>query len=85
MATNILTTGTSELPSSDVTLTASDRATLIYKGAEGGVIFIQTKDDLGAYKDFQQLKSNGRPVVVDGPCTFRVRRVAGVSCGVSRG
>lgn len=85
MATNLLTIDTTAAASSDVTLAAGDSAVLIYKGAEGGVIFIQTKDDLGAYKDFQQLKSNGRPLVIDGAVTFRVRRVAGIACGVSRG
>lgn len=85
MATNLLTIGSTEQASTDVTLDDGEQATLIYKGAEGGVIFIQTKDDLGAYKDFQQLRSNGRPVVIDGKVIFRVKRFAGVACGVSQG
>lgn len=82
-----MTVGTSSTTSSDVTLTESGKATLGLKPArEGSLVFIDIKDDLNNYTPFKQLGLHNSPLVIDGPCTFRVRRVDnGVSSGVYRG
>lgn len=86
MATNLLTIGTSETPSSPQTLASDERATLIYKGSPGGVIYVERQDDLGTWESFRTLNIMNRPMVIDGAVTFRVRRAPGtVSCGVSLG
>lgn len=92
MATNILTTDTATLNSSEFTLTAGESATLSLKGSgtssppAGTRVFVQIKDDTGAWVDFERLAQRNSPLVINGAGTFRVRRVdTGVSVGVFRG
>lgn len=85
MPTNLLTTNTTAASSADVTLADSERTTLSVKdGKDGAVVYVEIKDDAGTYNKFRQLGYHNSPMVVDGPCVFRVRRLAGAAIGVVR-
>lgn len=85
MPTNLLTTNTTAASSSDVTLADGERATLSIKDEkDGAVVYVEIKNDGGGYREFRQLGRHSSPMVVDGPCTFRVRRLAGPAIGVVR-
>lgn len=94
MATQLLAVGTTAADSADITAAAGTPVTLFLKGSADGpadsaaVCEIKVKDSAGLYHKIGEL--NGREagkacVVIDGPGTFRVSRVAGAACGVDQG
>lgn len=79
-AANVLTTAATANSSSDTTITVDTVFGL--KGAEtGSRVFIELKDDGGAYIPVGALTSE-EPAKILGPGTWRFRRPAGPSCGV---
>lgn len=89
--TNLLTAGTTAANSSDFTLAAGESATILLKDAagprlsQGATVYIDMKDDAGQYFEIDRLNIDKPAVVLTAIGTFRVRRPAGVSVGVSRG
>lgn len=92
MPTNLLSVDAAAANSSDQTVADGSRVTLSLKDSTGTkihgptVVIVQIKDDAGVYFDFKQLGIHNTPLVIDGPCTFRVRRVnTGTPVGVFMG
>lgn len=84
-AANVLTAGTTATSSSDVSPTA-DTVYGLKTTAAGAVIYIDQKDDAGAYHPIGRLEnSENRNSVVLSAGTYRFRRPAGPSCGVYSG
>lgn len=90
--TNLLTTGTTSANSSDFTLAAGESATIALKDATGNTVsggvkvYIDIKDDTGAYFQVDRLGPDKPAVVLSGIGTYRIRRVASsVAVGVFRG
>jgi hypothetical protein len=94
MATQLLAPGTTAADSADITASAGTPVTLFLKGTadgpadSGALCEIKVKDTSGFYHKIGEL--NGRDpgkaaVVIDGPGTYRVSRIAGASCGVDQG
>lgn len=90
MPTNIMTTGTSAVDSSDVVVAAGSTLTVALKDAAGpdlgtGVkVFIQLKDDTGQYFTIARLDRSRASTVLSAG-TYRFSRPAGVSVGVFSG
>jgi hypothetical protein len=91
MPTNILTTGATDAQSSDVTVNAGSQLIVSLKDAagpsiaSGAYVFIEIKDDAGAYFRFGELTPNNPATILSGLATYRFNRPAGVSCGVFSG
>ncbi len=86
MPTNILTTGTSTLDSSEVTVAAGDTLTVALKGlAAGARVIVSLKDDAGAYNPQTEMNESNRSFVIVGAGTYLFSRVGGASCGVFSG
>lgn len=87
MATEILAVGNTEANSSEITLAEGASMIAFIKGASGGEarVGIYLKDDGGAFEKIAELNSNYRPaLLVNGPGVYRLTRVSGSACGVSR-
>ena len=84
-ATELLAVGSTAASSSDFTLAVGEAATIALKGFGDPLptIVVELKTDDAAYLRFAVVKR--QPVLVSGPGTFRVSRLAGASGGASRG
>lgn len=84
MPTNILTTGTTALDSSDVVVAASTPLTVGLKGSFDSTsrVVISLKDDGGAYIPVEELTQSKAALLIAAPGTYRFTRIAGGSCGV---
>ena len=80
-AASILTTGSTSASSSDITLTAAFTLVALKAAASDAVVFVEAKDDGGAYVVIDRLTS-GRVSMMLPPGIYRFRRPAGISCGV---
>lgn len=79
-AANVLTAGTTAASSSDTTVT-SDTLFGLKGTGEAVQVFIEVKDDAGAYHLIGQLTSE-QPASILAAGTYRFRRPAGPNCGV---
>lgn len=92
MPTSIITTGTTDDVSADITLAAGTPTTISLRDAAGPVLdsqcraVIQVKTSDGQYMsaDGGMLTGVAPQKVIDGPGTFRVQKFAGPSFGVDR-
>lgn len=88
MPTNILTPGTTDTDSADVTVAAGSTLTVSLKDAAGpiipggGRIDILLKDDSGQYFLVDTLDGSKPAVIINGAGIYRFSRKAGTSCGV---
>ena len=84
-AANVLTTGSTAASSSDIAVTTETAFGL--KGETGmeSYVYIELKDELGAYKIVGSLTSHAPATVISAPGTYRFTRRAGATCGVFSG
>lgn len=82
-AAELIATAATAASSSDQTVAAGATLVLAVKGADDRALaIIELKDDGGAYIPIRNLSRQEPAWQVVGPATYRVRRVAGGSCGV---
>ena len=82
-AAELIATATTAANSSDQTLASGATLVLGVKAADDRALaIIELKDDTGAYIPIRNLTRQEPAWQVSGPATYRVRRVAGGSCGV---
>lgn len=81
-AAELLATGTSALSTSDQTVASGSTLVLGVKGADDRALAIIELYDGAAYIPIRNLTRQEPAWQVVGPATYRVRRVAGGSCGV---
>lgn len=85
-ATNLIATGTTAATSSNIVLADGASALLALKAPiQGAVVHIDLLDDEAAFNSIGRLTGSEPAKLVSGPGTFRVRRIAGASCGVFSG
>lgn len=88
MATELIATGSTAANSSDVVIADGASLTVGLKGQTGpnARVIIKLKDDGGAYNNIGgaggELTSDRPSVVLAGPGTYRLSRIAGATCGV---
>jgi hypothetical protein len=84
-ATELIAVGATAANSADFTLASGEQATVGLFGFTTLLpsVKVEIKDSAGEYQSFAVVKR--APVVVNGPGTFRARRLAGASGGVFRG
>lgn len=86
MATQLLAVNTTAASSSDIVIADGESVTVCLKGfTTHSRVNISLKDDGGAYVDVGVLQAGAPALVISGPGTYRVTRVAGAACGVFSG
>lgn len=77
--------------SADQVVAAGSSLTVALKDAAGpdvggdATVWVELKDDAGQYFTVDTLSWQKPAIVISGPGTYRVRRKAGVACGVFSG
>lgn len=85
-AANLIANGTTAATSSDIVL--ADGASILISlkaAADGAEVHIELKDDAGNYNSVGRILASDPAKKVEGPGTYRARRIAGASCGVFSG
>jgi hypothetical protein len=91
MASELISTGTTDATSADITVAAGTPVTLFLKDAAGPLVdtqaraVIQQKTSASDYFTVGELSGLNRAIVIDGLGTFRVQKFAGPSFGVEQG
>ena len=85
MGTQILATGSTAASSADVVVT--DALAVALKGEVGmeSFVYIELKDDAGAYNVVGSLTSHSPATIIVTAGTYRFTRRAGATCGVFSG
>lgn len=86
MATELLATADTDATSADITVGADTPVTVCIKESSPNArISIELKDDDDNYNIVGSLRPNQPAMVISGPGVYRLRRVAGNSCGAFSG
>jgi len=75
----IIASGTTDQSSADIVVAAGAQATISLfwtTQPRSCNVKIDIKGSNGSYMEFQSMNQNSQPLVIDGPGTFRVRRLA---------
>lgn len=89
--TQLLAVGTTATDSGDLVVAAGSPVTVALndaagvKVAAGAKVLVLLKDPAGEYFKVGALGTEIPALVIDGPGTYKFRRLAGVSCGVFSG
>lgn len=86
MATQLIAAGSTAANSSDIVIADGESVTVALKGyVSGAEVIISLKDDVPAYNEVARLNPQVPALVISGPGTYRLSRVAGFTCGAFSG
>lgn len=85
-AAELIAAGTTAANSSDIVIADGATVSVGLKAyAQGALAVVRLKDDGAAYNEVARLDASQPALLLSGPGTYRVSRIAGVSCGVFSG